>query len=252
MSKSFKRLSFLFIFIFLFVFLFSCDKPVNSKSAYELAVENGYMGTEKQWLAALKGKDGKEIKSALVNSDGDLIITYSDDTVVNAGHIESKVEESYLDFYPLPDGTFGVFSFRGQYVENIIIPSTHNGKIVSTILPHAFSSMEHHMKSIEIPNTITVIGEDAFSNCKSLTNVTIPKTVTIIGNSAFSNCKNLTKVYYAGISPYTDTITSINDNTYLTKATWYYFTANGSAETKTGNWWYYDADGSTIIEKIVE
>ena len=39
----------------------------NGKSAYELAKENGYTGTEKQWLASLageKGKDGTNGKSA--------------------------------------------------------------------------------------------------------------------------------------------------------------------------------------------
>lgn len=30
----------------------------DGKSAYELAVENGFDGTEKEWLESLKGKDG--------------------------------------------------------------------------------------------------------------------------------------------------------------------------------------------------
>ena len=29
-------------------------------SAYEIAVQNGYKGTEKEWLAALQGQDGKD------------------------------------------------------------------------------------------------------------------------------------------------------------------------------------------------
>lgn len=32
----------------------------NGKSAYEIAVENGFVGTEVEWLASLKGKDGKD------------------------------------------------------------------------------------------------------------------------------------------------------------------------------------------------
>ena len=33
---------------------------VNGKSAYEVAVANGFVGTEKEWLASLKGADGKD------------------------------------------------------------------------------------------------------------------------------------------------------------------------------------------------
>ena len=32
----------------------------NGKSAYEIAVENGFVGTEAEWLASLKGTDGKD------------------------------------------------------------------------------------------------------------------------------------------------------------------------------------------------
>lgn len=32
----------------------------DGKSAYEIAVENGFVGTEAEWLASLKGKDGKD------------------------------------------------------------------------------------------------------------------------------------------------------------------------------------------------
>lgn len=34
------------------------QKGDNGKSAYELAVKNGYSGTESSWLASLQGKDG--------------------------------------------------------------------------------------------------------------------------------------------------------------------------------------------------
>ena len=47
---------------------------------------------------------------------------------------------------------------------------------------------------VNIPNTVTSIGESAFTSCASITSVTIPNSVTSIGASAFSNCKNLAVV----------------------------------------------------------
>lgn len=46
--------------------------------------------------------------------------------------------------------------------------------------------------SYEIPRGIRIIGDYAFSNCYSLTEVSIPESVTTIGGSAFSFCTNLT------------------------------------------------------------
>ena len=56
-----------------------------------------------------------------------------------------------------------------------------------------------------IPNSVTTIGDGAFSNCSSLVSVTIPDSVTTIGSSAFSGCRRLTSV----IIP--DKVTSIGD-----------------------------------------
>ena len=49
-------------------------------------------------------------------------------------------------------------------------------------------------KDYEIPNTVTIIGGQAFRYCKELERVTIPATVTIIKEQAFSGCSNLTSI----------------------------------------------------------
>ena len=47
------------------------------------------------------------------------------------------------------------------------------------------------LTSITIPNSVTSIGRNAFSNCSILTSITIPDSVTSVGGSAFYGCGSL-------------------------------------------------------------
>lgn len=42
----------------------------NGKSAYEIALEHGFVGTEEEWLASLQGKDGIDGKDGVDGKDG--------------------------------------------------------------------------------------------------------------------------------------------------------------------------------------
>ena len=81
------------------------------KSAYEIAVENGFAGTVEEWLESLKGKngtdgkngidgkngvdgkdgtngaDGRGITSTEINASGELVLTYSDGSTANVGAV---------------------------------------------------------------------------------------------------------------------------------------------------------------------
>ena len=59
-----------------------------------------------------------------------------------------------------------------------------------------------------IPDSVTEIGEYAFSSCDGLTNITIPDSVTEISNYAFYNCTRLTSITIP------DSVTSIGDGAF--------------------------------------
>lgn len=86
------------------------------------------------------------------------------------------------------------------------------------------------------------IGDFAFHGCSSLTSITIGKNVTSIGECAFSDCSSLKKVYYKGTSHDWNNISIGNDNSYLTSATRYYYSATKPSDS--GNYWHYDSDGN--------
>ncbi|WP_300956546.1 leucine-rich repeat domain-containing protein, partial [Duncaniella muris] len=50
------------------------------------------------------------------------------------------------------------------------------------------------LASVTIPNSVTGIGDSAFSYCSSLTSVTIPNSVTEIEQSTFFKCSSLVEI----------------------------------------------------------
>ena len=67
------------------------------------------------------------------------------------------------------------------------------GNSVTSIGNYAFSICSS-LTSVTIGNSITSIGVGVFSYCSSLTSITIPNSVTSIGVSAFSGCSGLTSI----------------------------------------------------------
>ena len=74
-------------------------------------------------------------------------------------------------------------------ITNLIIPNS-----VTSIGNSAFSGCSG-LTSVTIPNAVASIGSWAFYNCSGLISVTIPNSVTEIGNYAFSSCSGLTDIY---------------------------------------------------------
>ena len=66
--------------------------------------------------------------------------------------------------------------------KNTVIPNS-----VTTIGDYAFTECSG-LTSVAIPNSVLSIGESAFRGCSGLTSVTIPNSVTGIGDSAFYGC----------------------------------------------------------------
>ena len=94
-----------------------------------------------------------------------------------------------------------------ETADNTLIVGCMNTTIpnsVTAIGDWAFSYC-HGLTSINIPNSVTAIGKGAFESCIGLTSVDISNSVTAIGNYAFYNCGGLTSINIP------NSVTSIGD-----------------------------------------
>ncbi len=74
-------------------------------------------------------------------------------------------------------------------VEKITLPDT-----ITKIEDDAFSNCSS-LISINLPEGLTTIGQSAFSGCDALSSINIPSTVTNIGRWAFRDCYSLVEIY---------------------------------------------------------
>ncbi len=80
-------------------FFVACDNNVEGKSAYELAVEQGFQGTLDEWLESLKGKDGSDGKDGIDGINGtDGLDGLADINAIYDKAVEEGFQGSYFDF----------------------------------------------------------------------------------------------------------------------------------------------------------
>ena len=121
---------------------------------------------------------------------------------VHVADMASWCKISFGNYYSNPLVYANKFYMNGRLVTNLEIPSS-----VTTIGDFAFCKCSG-LTSVTIPNTVTHIGAYAFRNCTGLTSITIPNSVTSIGNDAFYSCSKLVSVDIG------DFVTSIGANAF--------------------------------------
>lgn len=132
-------------------------------------------------------------------------------SILHGGYYENYWERKTLVFTLSSDGTYYSVKNNGtKTLANVIIPSEYKGKPVTQIQANAFKDCVS-MCSLTIPDSITKIGDKAFSGCNSIEVATIPafairyipqnnlKTIIITsGNSietkAFYDCTSLVSI----------------------------------------------------------
>ena len=123
--------------------------------------------------------------------------------------------DGFYQFILNADNTATITKYTGNE-HRITIPAqvTHGAYIypVSKIGDRVFYNYKYVLTSVQIPDTVTEIGSNAFYNCTSLKSVTIqdnkPSCVKKIGRQAFMFCSELTDI------PILDSVTEIGSESF--------------------------------------
>jgi hypothetical protein len=100
-------------------------------------------------------------------------------------------------------GCSNIENFKGKFVtyggKAIVTDRTLTDKTLISVVAKDDSETNGRIYNIsEIDPNITRLGEYCFSCCKDLRRVDIPDTVTEIGNCAFKGCENLCEIHFYG------------------------------------------------------
>ena len=169
-------------------------------------------------LSRGNGTDGKDVYKIEETENNGYVLVYCDEnnnrkelSTFEPGDSEilEETDESYFDI--TEDGVISLKNFDDYYhnesewqIENVVIPKEVNGIEVVEIGEAMFkasddilgvsNSISNNLKTVVIPDTVKVIGKEAFEYCKELTKIEIPNSVEVIYAEAFTNCSSLSVI----------------------------------------------------------
>lgn len=100
-------------------------------------------------------------------------------------------------FQTKEDGTVNLKTIPTQCFRYCPFTSIEIPEGITTIGDEAFQ-FNLYLKTMKLPNTLTTIGTHFLCDAKSITTLTIPASVTYIDGAAFHGCENLKTVYLLG------------------------------------------------------
>ena len=130
------------------------------------------------------------------NNDSNQQNIENNGVVNNKPDIPAELTADFVKSYPVTDasqfttasieGGVTIYSYDGSETI-VVVPEEINGEKVIAIDNKAFS-MNTEIKAVKIADTITVIGSQAFINCKNLEIVLCGSGLETIEDYAFTNC----------------------------------------------------------------
>lgn len=135
----------------------------------------------------------KELRSTIKapywdSSDSKKPYVWVEESQYEGSGIEHEVAEGSIYFDP----STGTIVDCDEGIKNLTIPETIDGVEVTAIGNYAFGDCK--LATVEIPDSVTTIGDGAFYRCRNLTSVMFPVGVSNIGEDVFFGCMDLQEI----------------------------------------------------------
>lgn len=142
---------------------------IDGQEISNLVIPNTVTAVSSYAFVRCLGLTSVEVPNSVVTIGGEAFYKCENLTKVEFASIESVCNIKFIDYYANPLSEAGYLWIDGKEITDLVIP-----------------------------NTVTAIGDYAFTECNSLTSVKIPNSVVSIGKDAFI-CERLTKAEFASI-----------------------------------------------------
>ena len=135
------------------------------QSAYGLAVENGFKGTEQEWLESLRGKDGADGKDGVgitnfyLNNDKEMIIVLTDGSTKNLGKITVDSEAILTETKSYVASEVAKFADTKQ--DQLVFDGTYNSTSNKAATVQTVTDKISQIEIPTVPSNVSAFSNDA-------------------------------------------------------------------------------------------
>lgn len=165
---------------------FTVTKPENEKLTVKVRVNGDEMPADESGIYTVENIQANVAVDVAVVPVNGATLTNEDLKTIATDEV-ADITDVKLDG-EISDETFATIRDNFEGLENIDLSGIEN----TTIPDNALTGLTN-LVNVDIPETVTTIGENAFAGCSNLETITLSN-VSEIGNGAFSGCDNLTSV----------------------------------------------------------
>lgn len=165
---------------------FTVAVPENEKLTVKVKVDGNEMPADESGVYTLEDIQANVLVDVSVVPVNGATLTNEDIKAIATNEV-ADITEVKLDG-EISEETFATIRENFEGLENIDLSGIEN-----TVIPDNALKGLTNLVNVSIPETVTVIGENAFAGCSNLETITLIN-VSEIGNGAFAGCANLTSV----------------------------------------------------------